>query len=86
MVILGISESHDAHACLLVNGVLTAAVAEERLSRLKSDSCYPKRAIDEVLRIASITANEIDAVAFASKSDFAWQIMINKHAKFSVQD
>jgi carbamoyltransferase len=86
MVILGISESHDAHACLLVDGVLAAAVAEERLSRLKSDSCYPKRAIDEVLRIASISANEIDAVAFASKSDFAWQIMINKHAKFSVQD
>lgn len=86
MVVLGISESHDAHACILIDGVLVAAIAEERLSRLKSDACYPQRAINEVLRISGVSTNEIDAVAFSSKSDFVWQTMYNKHARFSVND
>ena len=52
MIILGISDSHESHACLLVDGVIVAAIAEERLSRLKTDSSYPKRAIESVIAIS----------------------------------
>ncbi len=86
MIILGISEGHEAHACVLRDGVLLAAVAEERLSRIKTDSRYPRRAIDAVLTIAGIDPGEIDLVAFAGKSDWLWATLYNKHAKFSVQD
>ncbi|MHA1564886.1 MAG: carbamoyltransferase C-terminal domain-containing protein [Alphaproteobacteria bacterium] len=86
MIILGISEGHEAHACILRDGVLVAAIAEERLSRIKMDSRYPRRAIDSVLATAAIDPAEIDIVAFAGKSDWIWATLYNKHAKFSVQD
>ena len=41
MIILGISDSHESHACILINGKLVSAIAEERLSRIKTDSGYP---------------------------------------------
>lgn len=86
MIILGISEGHEAHACLLKDGVLLGCIAEERLSRIKTDSRYPRRAIDAVLRLSGVAPEEIDAVAFAAKSDWLWQTLYNKHATFSVQD
>ena len=86
MIILGIHEGHEAHACIVRNGILVAAIAEERLSKIKTDSRYPRRAIDAVLRIAGVSPREIDAVAFASKSNWLWQTLYNKHAKFSVRD
>jgi len=86
MIVLGISEAHEAHACIVRDGELVAAIAEERLSRIKADSRYPRRAIDAVLKIAGIEPAEIDAVAFASRSDWLWQTLYNKHAMFSVQD
>ena len=51
-IILGISDSHEAHACILVNGNVVCAIAEERLTRLKADMGYPKNAIDAVLKIS----------------------------------
>ncbi len=86
MIVLGISESHEAHACVVRDGDLLAVMAEERLSRVKTDSRYPRRAIDSVLAIAGISPEEIDVVAFASKSDRIWQTLYNKHATFSVAD
>jgi carbamoyltransferase len=86
VIILGISEAHEAHACVLRDGELLAAMAEERLSRVKTDSRYPRRAIDSVLAIAGVAPEEIDIVAFAAKSDWIWQTLYNKHAKFSVRD
>lgn len=86
MIILGISEAHEAHACIVQDGKLVAAIAEERLTRLKMDSRYPRQSIDAVLRIAGITADQIDAVSFASSSAQLWHTLYNKHAMFSVQD
>ena len=48
MLILGISEGHESHACLIKSGKLLAAVAEERFSRIKTDCGYPKTAIEKV--------------------------------------
>ena len=45
MIILGISDSIESHACIVKNGELLAAISEERLTRLKSDSGYPKKSI-----------------------------------------
>ena len=86
MIILGISEAHEAHACVVRDGRLLSAVAEERFTRIKADSRYPRRSIDAALRVAGIAPDEIDAVAFASKSDWIWQTIYNKHAEFSVRD
>jgi carbamoyltransferase len=67
MIILGINPGIDSTAALLVNGQVGAAVGEERLSRVKMHLGFPRRAIQEVLRICRIRPDEIDFVTFAFK-------------------
>ena len=48
--ILGISAFyHDSAACILKEGSIIAAAQEERFTRIKHDSSYPKNAIQFVL-------------------------------------
>jgi carbamoyltransferase len=63
--ILGISGLyHDAAAALVVDGVVVAAIQEERLSRLKNDPGLPRRAVAACLSIAGLSAAELDSVVF----------------------
>ena len=68
MNILGLScFYHDAAACLLVDGRIAAAVEEERLSRRKHDSRFPRLAIASCLEQAGLRMGDIDAVVFYEK-------------------
>lgn len=68
MKILGIScYYHDAAAALIDNGELVAAAEEERFSRIKHDSGFPRRAIDFCLAAAKIKAQDLDWVVFYEK-------------------
>jgi len=68
MNILGIScYYHDAAAALLQDGMLIAAAAEERFSRVKHDSDFPRLAINFCLEQAGITAADLDYVVFYEK-------------------
>lgn len=67
MIVLGIHDGHNSTASLLLDGKLVACVSEERLTRLKNQAGYPKKAIDAVLRIADVKQDEIDLVAFGSR-------------------
>ena len=67
MWVLGISPSHDASAALVRDGVVVAAVAEERLSRIKGDGGQlPRRAIDHVLGAAGLTRHDVDCIALVA--------------------
>jgi len=66
MNILGVSYSiHETAACLLQEGRLQFACAEERLSGAKQDSRFPLRAIQAALDFGKLKAEEIDHVAIA---------------------
>ncbi|MEA2625999.1 MAG: carbamoyltransferase, partial [Candidatus Binatota bacterium] len=68
MRILGIScYYHDAAAALVVDGQLVAAAEEERFSRVKHDSEYPRSAVEFCLETAGITAGDLDYVVFYEK-------------------
>lgn len=68
MYILGIScYYHDAAACLLKDGVILAAAAEERFSRKKHDSGFPFLSIDFCLQEGGITAQDLDYAVFYEK-------------------
>ncbi len=68
MNILGIScFYHDAAAALLMAGQLVAAAEEERFSRKKHDSSFPKNSIDFCLKYGGITPNDLDYVVFYEK-------------------
>ena len=59
-VVLGINSAHDASACLLINGELVVALCEERLSRVKYHSGFPKLAVRYCLDAAGLPG--LDAV------------------------
>ncbi len=66
--ILGIScYYHDAAACLLRDGEIVAAASEERFTRIKHDSDFPREAIDFCLAEGGIEASDIDFAAFYDK-------------------
>ncbi|GBD25686.1 Decarbamoylnovobiocin carbamoyltransferase [bacterium HR30] len=68
MKILGIScFYHDAAAALLVDGQLVAAAEEERFSRKKHDSDFPRLAIQFCLTQAGLRAEDLDYVVFYEK-------------------
>jgi carbamoyltransferase len=71
MVILGINgekRQHNSAASVLIDGKLIASIEEERISRIKSDSAYPHRAIAEVLSIAGIADRDVDMIALSNLS------------------
>jgi len=68
MNILGIScFYHDSAACLLRDGEIVAAVQEERFTRKKHDSNFPKYSIGWCMKEAGITAGDLDYVVFYDK-------------------
>ena len=58
---------HDSAAALCVDGVLVAAIEEERLSRVKHDASLPERAIAACLAIGGLVPDDLDAVVFYEK-------------------
>ena len=66
--ILGISAFyHDSAACLVRDGEVLAAAQEERFTRKKHDSRFPKHAIDYCLAQVGIGPAQLDFVAFYDK-------------------
>ena len=63
--VLGISgEYHDAAAALVVDGVIVAAIQQERLSRIKNDARLPIEAARACLAHAGLAAAALDRVVF----------------------
>lgn len=64
MIILGIYHSHDACAALFDDYRMVAAVAQERLTRIKGDGFrFPDEAVDECLAVAGLSRSDVDVVA-----------------------
>ena len=66
MITVGInySQMHDSSACIVRDGELLFAVAEERISRVKHDAGFPKNAIQACLDFAGVRAEQLDEVCF----------------------
>jgi len=61
--ILGVNFGHAAAAALLADGEIVAAIEEEKLSRVKGDSTFPKKAVSFVLERGQLLPEEIDILA-----------------------
>jgi len=66
VITLGInySQMHDSSACIVRDGELLFAVAEERISRTKHDARFPRNAICACLEFAKMRADQLDEVCF----------------------
>ena len=71
--ILGINAHHaDASAAIFRNGILVAAIEEERLRRVKHWAGFPSRAIQFCLREAGVGWQHLDAVAIGRDPMAKW--------------
>lgn len=65
MNVLGLSAFfHESACCLLVDGRLAAAAAEERFTRVKHDPRLPVRAFRWCLEAGGLDVTDLDAVAY----------------------
>jgi carbamoyltransferase len=65
MRILGIHDGHNATACLLDDGTIVAMASEERWSRRKNQSGFPRQAVAWILDAFGVDPCTLDAVAVA---------------------
>lgn len=80
MIVLGISAYyHDSAAALIVDGIVAAAICEERLSRIKHDKSFPKRAIAFCVEHSRITYTDIDYVVFYEKPFRKFERILTTH-------
>jgi carbamoyltransferase len=66
MITLGVNytKMHDSSACIVRDGELLFAIAEERISRVKHDATFPRLAIQACLEHSRIRADQLDEVCF----------------------
>ena len=84
MFILGISAFyHDSAASLINNGEIVAAAQEERFTRKKHDSSFPKNAIEYCLKEANIDANQISYVIFYEKPFLKFERLLETYLAFA---
>ena len=82
--ILGISAFyHDSAACILKNGKIVAAAQEERFTRKKHDSSYPKNAINFVLNYANLNLSEVDQIVFFEKPFLKFERLLETYVAFA---
>src|SRR5438105_1776937 len=69
MIILGLNAFHaGSSAALLVDGHPVAAIAEERLNRVKYYAGFPTQSIQHCLKAAGLRFRDLDAVALGRDS------------------
>ncbi|MFH0740187.1 MAG: carbamoyltransferase [bacterium] len=82
--ILGIScFYHDSAAVLLKDGEILAACQEERFTRKKQDSSFPKNAADYCLKVANIKASDLESVAFYDKSFLKFERLLETYLQYA---
>ncbi|BEI40377.1 carbamoyltransferase [Polynucleobacter sp. HIN9] len=84
MNILGISAYyHDSAAALVRDGEIIAAAQEERFTRMKHDSCFPRNAITFCLNHSGVGADEIDFVVFYDKPFLKFERLLETYVSFA---
>ena len=74
MIILGLNYAfHDSTACIVRDGILLAAIEEERLSRDKHTTEFPRLCVDKCLEIAGISYDDVDHIAVSIKPTHMWK-------------
>jgi len=84
MNILGLSAYyHDSAAALVVDGKIVAAAQEERFTRIKHDSSFPRMAIDYCLEEGGIRIEDLDYVVFYEKPLLKFERLLETYLSFA---
>ncbi len=86
MFVLGISAFyHDSAAAIVRDGEIIAAAQEERFTRKKHDSEFPRGAVEYCLREAGCTIREVDYVAFYEKPFLKFDRLLHSYLAYAPQ-
>ena len=78
--IIGISAYyHDSAAALIIDGEIISAVQEERFTRKKHDSSFPKNSIKYCLANNNLTLEEIDFVVYYEKPFLTFERLLETY-------
>jgi carbamoyltransferase len=84
MRILGLSAFyHDSAAALLDDGRIVAAAQEERFTRKKHDSGFPRHAAEFCLATAGIGLDQVDYIAFYDKPFIKFERLLETYLAFA---
>jgi carbamoyltransferase len=84
MRILGLSALyHDSAAALVVDGRIVAAAQEERFTRKKHDSSFPRHALQYCLSEGECALKEVDFVVFYDKPFLKFERLLETYLAFA---
>ena len=84
MKILGISAFyHDSAAALIDDGEIIAAVQEERFTRKKHDSSFPRHAIEYCLEAGGIALGDVDNIVFYDKPLLKFERLLETYLAYA---
>jgi carbamoyltransferase len=84
MRVLGISAFyHDSAAALVEDGRIVAAAQEERFTRKKHDSSFPKNAVAYCLEEAGVELDELDHAVFYDKPFLKFERLLETYLTFA---
>ena len=82
--ILGISAYyHDSSAALIADGEIIAAVHEERFTRKKQDSSFPRRSVEYILKSTGLKTTDLEAVVFYEKPYLKFERLLETYHEFA---
>ena len=82
--ILGISAFyHDSAAAIIVDGKILAAAQEERFTRKKHDSSYPRNAVEYVLKFSKLKLSEVNHIVFYEKPFLKFERLLETYVAFA---
>ena len=84
MKILGISAYyHDSAASLIVDGKIISAAQEERFTRKKHDSSFPRNAIQFCINESNIQLSDLDYIVFYEKPLIKFERLLETYISFA---
>ncbi len=84
MLVVGISAFyHDTAAALVRDGEIVAAAQEERFTRKKHDSRFPRHALEYCLAEAGVGLDQVDLVAFYDKPFLKFERLLETYLAFA---
>ncbi len=82
--VLGISAFyHDSASAIIKDGEILAAAQEERFTRIKHDSSFPKNAINFVLNFSNLKLSQVDAIVFYEKPFLKFERLLETYVAFA---
>ena len=87
MIILGIHAGHNAAAALMIDGRIVGMVQEERLTKRKNQTGFPKLAIERLIDAhLDGDVSRIDRVGHSSKYEALFWTALDHYSEFDVSD